>query len=95
MMDGICARCQCEPIWSIISEAVVQATSLASAGSRLEPERKNSRVKLIKRKVRKMFQADQARAVVRAVWGRRLSRVNPTKATAVQKKRRFNRGDGK
>lgn len=39
------------PIWFTICVAVVQAVRLAIAGSRLEPERKNSRVNVMKTKV--------------------------------------------
>ena len=48
---------QAVPICWTMFLAVFQATSLASAGSRLEPARKKSRVKVMNTKVRDTFQA--------------------------------------
>ena len=50
-ISGITSTFHAEPIWCTMSFAVFQACSLADAGSRLEPERKNNRVKLINIKV--------------------------------------------
>lgn len=49
-------RSQSPPIWLTIFLAVFQAVELASLGSRLDPERKKSRVKVININVRKIPQ---------------------------------------
>ena len=50
-------RSQADPIWVTMFFAVFHASSFASAGSRLEPLRKNRRVKVMKTKVWKTAQA--------------------------------------
>ena len=56
MMSGIASRFQVPPICPTIFFAVFHAVALASAGSRLEPERKNKRVNEMKMKVRNIDQ---------------------------------------
>ena len=54
---GRMERFHAEPIWFTMFFAVSHASSLARAGSRLDPLRKNRRVKVMKTKVWKTDQA--------------------------------------
>ena len=57
---GTMDRFQADPIWFTIFFAVFHACSFASAGSRLEPLRKNRRVKVMNTKVWKTAQARES-----------------------------------
>ena len=59
---------------STIWEAVFQAVSLASAGLRLEPERKNRRVKEMKMNVMSTDQAVDSRRLTEDIFLIRLRR---------------------
>ena len=61
-MAGMRLRSQADPIWFTMFFAVRQASSFARAGSKLDPLRKNRRVKVMKTKVWKTAQALEIQA---------------------------------
>ena len=88
--------CQADPMELTILVAILHAVSLATAGFRLEPERKKRRVKVMKVKVTPMLHALSTQGnsrVVKEVHPKRIQAL--TKMKAEKAKSKFHRGSGK